>query len=736
MPALPRLSVSHFRPEPLFVPRSVAVIGADTPAGQRVLANLHQGGFPGAILPAADAATLPEAPDLAVICLADAPLAPTFAALAARGCFAAIVTGPQTGLRDLAIAHGVRSLGPGSFGLAIPGLRLNATLSHLPPPPGRLAVVSQSAALCRALIDWAEPNGVGFSYIVGIGGNDEMGFALVLDWLSQDRTTGAILLDIRRIRDPRAFLSAARTRPVVAIRAGSRLFDPDGSADAAFEAALRRAGVLCVATLEDLLAAAETLTRAPPPRTEALAIATNAIGPAQLAADAALRQGLALAALAPETRDVLRLAIPRAFVSHGGAEVPRGVGDIVYAGMEQPAKLAEACALLAGAREAGGVLVVHAPTGEGDAIAIAALAAGAVGLRVPVLACVMGETTGAAHRRLLADAGVPVFATPEQAVRAFWHLVQHRRNRAAAAELPPRHVLSLRPDRARVEAALAAADGPALAAAYGIAVPPPLHLTLSQDAMFGPIIGIAGAIDLPPLNLPLARAMLARAEIADPEDTAADALVRLSQLAIDCPSVASLTTDGALTLFPPNTPPPRLALPPYPADLTEHFNQAGTTFTLRPIRPEDAEAHGAFFARLSPEDIRRRFFSSLRELSREQTARMTQIDYDREMAFIAVRDDTAETVGVARLVRDTLTGEGEFAVIVQADMKGRGIAGRLMRALIAWARTIGLHAIVGQILADNQPMLRFIRHLGFTLQRVADEPDVMEARLELAAEPS
>ena len=153
--------------------------------------------------------------------------------------------------------------------------------------------------------------------------------------------------------------------------------------------------------------------------------------------------------------------------------------------------------------------------------------------------------------------------------------------------------------------------------------------------------------------------------------------------------------------------------------------------TIRPIRPEDAQAHGAFFARLSPQDIRYRFFSAMRELSPEQTVRLTQVDYDREMAFIAVRDETGETVGVSRLACDSDGRSGEFAVIVQADMKGRGLASLLMRRLIDWARAQGLREIEGQILADNQPMLAFIRHLGFSVRRMVDDPEVMEATLAL-----
>jgi acetyltransferase len=118
----------------------------------------------------------------------------------------------------------------------------------------------------------------------------------------------------------------------------------------------------------------------------------------------------------------------------------------------------------------------------------------------------------------------------------------------------------------------------------------------------------------------------------------------------------------------------------------------------------------------------------MRELSAEQMARLTQIDYDREMAFIALREASGETVGVARVVCED-EREAEFAVIVQGDMKGRGVARHLMQLLIDWARRRGLSAIVGQVLADNAPMLAFVRQLGFSVKRMPEEPDVVEARL-------
>ncbi|HVC61975.1 MAG TPA: GNAT family N-acetyltransferase [Acetobacteraceae bacterium] len=839
---VPRLNpAGRFNPDALFRPRSVAVIGAGTEAGAQIAVNLRLGAFRGQIQAVETMAALSGAPDLAILAGPPATIVPALEALAAAGCFAALVPDAADGLGAAAQRTGVRVLGPNSFGVAVPGIGLNATRAHIPPPPGRLALVSQSAALCRAVIDWAGPNGVGFSHIVGIGDNADIGFGRVLDWLSRDPGTGAILLDIRRLKDRRAFLStaraAARLRPVVAIRAGGRLLgDGTGEAELAFEAALRRAGVLSVSRFEDLLAAAETLSRAHPARSETLAIITNAIGAGRLAADAALQDGLRL------------------------ADLPGAEHGIVHVPIDAAAQLAATIAAVAEAPGIGGVLVVHAPAGATDAPSIAMLASAAQGLRVPLLVCAMGETTGALHRATLAKAGLAAFATPAQAVRGFQHLVRDRRNRAAARELPPSTVLPVAPDRNAVRRLFAqvrragrlalfqdealdvmaaygiptvptrsvtrAEDAPAAALLLGYpvvaklrqAVPPrerppgalvldlhdaeeahaaarllvtrqarrehtapdagilvqrqvararELGVRVADDPTFGPMISVGPggtaangtcdlAMDLPPLNLPLAHGLIGRCRVgamlgqplrdapAANETAVAEVLVRISQLIVDWPEIAEvelpalfadaigvIAADAWLRLRPAGAPPAALAISPYPSELVEHWPCGGESFVIRPIRPEDAEQHAAFFRRLPPPDVRYRFFSTMRELSQEQMARLTQVDYDREMAFVAVREATGDTVGVARLVREADGRSGEFAVIVQPDVKGHGLASHLMQRLIGWARQCGMAEVVGQVLAENAPMLAFVRHLGFAVRRMPEEPGVIEARLTL-----
>jgi acetyltransferase len=164
----------------------------------------------------------------------------------------------------------------------------------------------------------------------------------------------------------------------------------------------------------------------------------------------------------------------------------------------------------------------------------------------------------------------------------------------------------------------------------------------------------------------------------------------------------------------------------------ERWEAGGERFLIRPIRPSDAPEHDAFFHRLSPEDIRLRFFAAVRELTPAQLDKFTRLDYDRDMALIAVREETGETVGVARLVREDDPLVAEFAVIVQHDLQGRGLATHLMQRLLDWAPLHGVREVMGEILAENVAMIDLARHLGFQLRHLPEDRQIIEARLSLA----
>ncbi len=174
-------------------------------------------------------------------------------------------------------------------------------------------------------------------------------------------------------------------------------------------------------------------------------------------------------------------------------------------------------------------------------------------------------------------------------------------------------------------------------------------------------------------------------------------------------------------------------MPAYPADLTETWGGTGETLTVRPIRAEDAPALDAFFHRLTPEDIRLRFFAAVRELSPALLARLTRLDYDRDMAFVAVREATGDIVGVARLVHGDAPDQAEFAVVVQPDVKGHGLGVHLMQRVLGWGWHHGLRRVVGEILAENAPMLELARFLGFHLHHLPGEVGVIAAELDVPA---
>jgi acetyltransferase len=219
-----------------------------------------------------------------------------------------------------------------------------------------------------------------------------------------------------------------------------------------------------------------------------------------------------------------------------------------------------------------------------------------------------------------------------------------------------------------------------------------------------------------------------------PADLAAleGVLVRLSQLAIETAELVELdinplladehgviALDARIRLAPAAGPAvARLAIRPYPAELEEEATFEGGRVMIRPIRPEDLAQHKEFLARVSPEDRRARFFSAVRELPEADLAHLTQIDYEREMAFIATRaqkDAPAETLGVARVCADADNVEAEFAVLVRSDLQQRGLGTRLMRKLIAYCRARGVQRLIGEVLADNARMLRLAASLGFRL---------------------
>src|SRR3954470_13463112 len=433
----------------LFAPRSVAVVGVSSRPGNVgaiVLRNLRQGGFPGPLWAVnrhrgeidgvevfPGVASLPAAPDLAVLCTPAESVPGLIAELGNKGTRAAVVVtaglkqktaddGPtlEQQMLDAAQPFLLRILGPNCIGELVPGMGLNASFAPGNAAPGRIAFVTQSGALATAMLDWANGQGIGFSHFISLGDSADVDFGDVLDYLASDPGTRAILMYMESVKHARKFMSAARAaarnKPVIVVKAGRA---PEGAraaashtgamagSDAVFDAAVRRAGMLRVDTLEGLFDAAETLAHPRPWRGERLAIVTNGGGAGVLAADAlALGEGQ-LAALSAGTLGALDARLPAGW-SHGDPV------DIV--GDAPVQRYRDALQVLLAAPEVDGVLFMHAPTAIVPAADIAAACVPLLkDAGKPVLSSWLGGQRVEPARAAFAAAGLPCYASPERA---------------------------------------------------------------------------------------------------------------------------------------------------------------------------------------------------------------------------------------------------------------------------------------------------------------------------------
>jgi acetyltransferase len=180
----------------------------------------------------------------------------------------------------------------------------------------------------------------------------------------------------------------------------------------------------------------------------------------------------------------------------------------------------------------------------------------------------------------------------------------------------------------------------------------------------------------------------------------------------------------------------RLAIRPYPRELEGMIElRDGQRLPIRPIRPEDEPRLQESFKHLTPEDVRLRFFSPLRVLHHDLAAQLTQIDYDRAMAFVVLEppgDETAAILGVARLTADADSERAEYAVTVRSDWKGRGLGYALMHKMIDYARAKGIRELFGYVLRDNETMLAMSRELGFKVKSSDEGPDILRVSLDLS----
>jgi len=483
--------MSTYHLDRMFAPRSLAIAGIgarEGSVGRLILKNLRDAGFEGTIhlvhprertidglICMPSIAELTEPADLVVIAAPPEAVPGLVEQAGARGCLGAVIVtaGMGRGAGSLGEAaqlaarrYGLRLVGPNCLGLMAPGARLNASFAARAPLAGGLALISQSGALAAGIIEWTVSRAIGFSAIVTLGDTLDVDFGDCLDHFVDDPQTRAILLYIEAIGQPRKFLSAARAaarmKPVIVMKAGRHAGGAKAAAthtgalagsDAVYDAVFRRAGLLRAISLDELFAAAETLSRVRPFSGDRLAILTNGGGLGVLAMDRLEDLGLPAAHLSDETLRALNAFLPPTWSAGNPVDI---IGD---AGPERYAKTLET---LFADEGTDAILVLQVPTalakGSDAAHAIIDVVRrrrGEVVAPKPVFTAWVGADKSISDAFDAAE--IPNFGTESEAISGFGHIVNYSRAQAALLDTPPGFAEGYAPDVATVREIIAGA---------------------------------------------------------------------------------------------------------------------------------------------------------------------------------------------------------------------------------------------------------------------------------------
>ena len=454
--------------DPIFSPRNVAVIGATErqgSVGRTVLWNLLSSPFGGTVYPIntnrpsvlgirayKDIRELPEKPDLVVV-TTPAPTVPGIIGEAVElGVPAGIIisagfkehgeAGQELERQIAEIIRGkMRIIGPNCLGVMNPVGGLNATFASAMARPGNVAFISQSGALCTAVLDWSLREMVGFSGFVSIGSMLDVGWGDLIDYFGHDPRTHSIVIYMESVGDARAFLSAARevslSKPIIVIKVGRTAAAAKAAAshtgsltgsDEVLEAAFRRVGVLRVNSISDIVYMSQVLAKQPRPRGPRLAILTNAGGPGVLATDTLMSLGGQLAELSPESMAAYNSFLPPPWSHNNPVDI---LGDA------EPERYAKALEIASKDPGIDGMLVILTPQGMTNPTQIAEqLRPYASSTGKPVLASWMGGADVAGGEEILNRAGIPTFPFPDTAAKAFCYMWRYAYNLKGLYETP------------------------------------------------------------------------------------------------------------------------------------------------------------------------------------------------------------------------------------------------------------------------------------------------------------
>lgn len=765
---------------------------------------------------------------------------------------------------EIARQYRIRFIGPNCLGIMRPSIGLNATFETSPVLPGNLAFVSQSGALCAAILDWAIGEHIGFSTMVSMGNSADIDFGEMLDYLALDDKTDCILLYIEGVRHARRFMSglraASRFKPVIVIKAGRNAKGTQAAishtgamigADDVFDAALRRAGVVRVKSIEELFSAAEVFAGNCRTKGDRLVILTNGGGAGVMAADRAADLSISLPELTQSTISCFNTFLPKQSSYHNPIDI---LGD------STPERYYQAMDACLKDENCDGLLTVLVPVAMSQPLQVAeeVVKLSKVSDK-PILTCWMGHEQVQSSWDLFSEHKIPSFNTPETAIEAFSYLANYYDNQQLLLQVPEplayksqaditgakliiesaiaerRKILTTMESKAILKAfgipitqtiiaqtateALIAAESVGFPVVMKIHSPDITHkqdvggvqlnitnaeavrtffnqlienarknqpeakivgvtieqmyktpndrelmIGVIQDPVFGPTInfGAGGslveimqdrAIALPPLNKYLVKNLIARTRVAKllgefrgkpavNVKAIEDLLLRVSEMVCELPQIQEMDINPLIVndkeiiavdarivvnFEKITTRYSHLAIHPYPSHLVSQWQLTdGTSIIVRPIRPEDARLEQDFIRSLSPQSKKFRFMGALQELTPEMLKRTTQIDYDREMALVAIlpHDDHDSIIGIARYVTNPDLQSCEFALVVVDQLQNKGIGSHLLSCLIDAAVAKNIKMMEGMIMASNTQMLTLVKNLGFSLKPDKDNPTI------------
>ena len=721
--------------------------------------------FIDSVLPAYESETHSQSPILFVLCQAEQLLHHCETACEAQ--WPLIVLPKMTvertsrsirvGLRELKQRFDSRIIGPDSSAMILPHQLLQtptAAWPHAEIPAikaGHIAVLAQSPSITACIRDWVSGRHIGLSHLLCVGGSSDVNIADLVDTLIQDPHCRALVIQIDRLRLPARFISALRSctrqKPVMVLHTGRvRDFqteqDPEEETfldrELLYQAAITRSGASTLNTLDDLFQGLESLTKRRVHDGHQLLILGAGDGLEALAADHLYEafEGQATFTVRKE---------PRWFESPDNFPLE---GEL----------LTELRA------SADGVLIpivaerLEFDHETGYAAWAARFAAFEKAINRPLYLAAPGMVLGRHLRDALDAEGLAAYTTPEQALNGFLSLARHQHaSRLVDAHVDSNDLDALMPAEEALKAYLPGAkildtqQRRALQASipgFELTQMPQgtLHriaLGIARDPIFGPVIYVHEppghfpklALTLPPINQALGEDLLHRSatgralESTDPVGFAKAALliVNCSRLLSRVPEIASLKLQLSigrgevhaslteLSLAERVTP----AITPYPESLDRPVTlKDGRLARLRPLRPEDEDAHRVFLSKLSRATLRFRYFSDKQNFSARELAAMTHVDYSREVALIvsAPQHDDMETLGVVRVIFDADGLSAEFAMVVRDDLQRTGVGKLLLQAAVDLARDRDARLIYGETMIQNQGMQGLAKALGFQVR--------------------